>query len=281
MLKRGPGTPFFFCDGSFEVRGGRGRTDVLVERGTEYEPLRTVVDMPEHGSRDVEITLNRWYFPQENNWYPGNTHIHYDEKETRPDDRLAIDCSVEGYNVTVVSVLDRRQLPYASKQIPHRRDERPLRLRITSWDVGEEKPSLRRELALGFRVRTRNVSQHPQPGPARQPRPHPHRAVRSRTIHPLCFCCDEARDQGGIVIWCHNGRGHGGSGCRGARENWTPSISSNPFWMDPEYDLWYKLLNCGIALPASTGTDWFVCSNNRVYVNTSDTFSYEKTGSPA
>ena len=78
VLKRGPGTPFFFCNGSFEVRGGRGRTDILVERGTEYEPLRTVVDMPEHGARDVEISLKRWYFPQENNWYPGNTHIHYD-----------------------------------------------------------------------------------------------------------------------------------------------------------------------------------------------------------
>ena len=44
MLKRGPGTPFFFCNGEFEVRGGRGRTDVLVERGTEYEPARVVVD---------------------------------------------------------------------------------------------------------------------------------------------------------------------------------------------------------------------------------------------
>ena len=35
MLKRGPGTPFFFCDGEFEVRAGRGRTDIVVERGNE------------------------------------------------------------------------------------------------------------------------------------------------------------------------------------------------------------------------------------------------------
>jgi hypothetical protein len=49
----------------------------------------------------------------------------------------------------------------------------------------------------------------------------------------------------------------------------------DPFWMDPEYDLWYKLLNCGIHLPASTGTDWFVCSNNRVYVQTEEEFSYQ------
>ena len=27
MLKRGPGTPFFFCDGAFAVEGSRGRTE--------------------------------------------------------------------------------------------------------------------------------------------------------------------------------------------------------------------------------------------------------------
>ena len=43
MLKVGPGTPFFFSDGEFEVSASRGRVDVLVERGTEYEPARVVV----------------------------------------------------------------------------------------------------------------------------------------------------------------------------------------------------------------------------------------------
>ena len=50
ILKNGPGTSFFFCNGEFEVRVNRGRTDVLVERGTEYEPARVVVEMPENGS---------------------------------------------------------------------------------------------------------------------------------------------------------------------------------------------------------------------------------------
>ncbi|MDP6700532.1 MAG: hypothetical protein QGH25_12855, partial [Candidatus Latescibacteria bacterium] len=61
LLKRGPGTPFFFSDGEFEVSGSRGRTDVLVERGTEYEPYRATVELPEHGHVDVEIPLERWY----------------------------------------------------------------------------------------------------------------------------------------------------------------------------------------------------------------------------
>jgi len=49
----------------------------------------------------------------------------------------------------------------------------------------------------------------------------------------------------------------------------------DPYWKDPEYDVWYRLLNCGLRLPASTGSDWFVCSSNRVYVETAESFSYE------
>ena len=124
MLKRGPGTEFFFCEGEFEIYAQRGRTDVLVERGTEYEPQRVVVDVPAQGAKDIEIQLKRWYHPQEANWYPGNTHIHYDEKEMRPDDRLAIDSSVRGLQ------RHRRQRPRSSaaslrqQQISHRCDER-------------------------------------------------------------------------------------------------------------------------------------------------------------
>ena len=33
---------------------------------------------------------------------------------------------------------------------------------------------------------------------------------------------------------------------------------------------WYDLLTCGLALPASTGSDWFICSSNRVYAFTGD-----------
>ena len=40
--------------------------------------------------------------------------------------------------------------------------------------------------------------------------------------------------------------------------------------MDPEWDVWYDLLTCGLQLPASTGSDWFICSSNRVYAFTGD-----------
>ena len=37
----------------------------------------------------------------------------------------------------------------------------------------------------------------------------------------------------------------------------------DPFWIDPEYKVWYGLLDCGIQLQVSTGADWFVSSSNR------------------
>ncbi len=271
VLKIGSGTPFFFCDGEFEVRVERGRTDILVERGTEYEPARVVVEASASGAMDVEIPINRWYYPQEDNWYPGNTHIHYDEKETRPDDRLGIDCSVEGYNVTVVSVLDRRQLPYASNKYPL-----GVMNEFTTahhvLDIGEENRHYGEKSPWGFgygHVMFLNIRNLVQP----VSRGHILTAQFDPDYPPLCVCCDDARDQGGIVIWCHNGRGMEAP-VAAALSKLDAFNMFDPFWMDPEYDLWYKLLNCGIPLPASTGTDWFVCSNNRVYVNTDEEFSY-------
>ncbi|MBT4499430.1 MAG: CehA/McbA family metallohydrolase [Gemmatimonadetes bacterium] len=271
LLKRGPGTPFFFTDGQFQVNASRGRADVLVERGTEYEPARFIVQVPSKGSVDVEIPLNRWYYPQESNWYPGNTHIHYDEKENRPDDRMAIDCSVEGYSITCLSVLDRRQLPYASNKYPI-----GVMNEFTTahhvLDIGEENRHYgeRSPWGMGYgHVMFLNIRNLVQP----VSRGHTLSGQFDPDYPPLCFCCDDTRDQGGIVIWCHNGKGMEAP-VAAALGKLDAFNLFDPFWADPEYEIWYHLLNCGIDLPASTGTDWFVCSNNRVYINTSAEFSY-------
>ncbi len=271
LLKEGPGTPFFFSSGEFEVTADCGRADVVVERGTEYEPQRLVVEVPANGVVDVEIPLKRWFYPQEKNWYPGNTHIHYNERETRADDRLAVDCSVEGYNVTVVSVLERRQLPYASNKYPI-----GVMNEFTTahhvLDIGEENRHYGEKSLwnMGYgHVMFLNIRNLVQP----VSRGHILSAQFDPDYPPLCFCCDDARDQGGIVIWCHNGRGMEAPVATALGKLDAFNLF-DPYWMDPEYDLWYKLLNCGFKLPASTGTDWFVCSNNRVYVQSKEEFSY-------
>ena len=91
---------------------------------------------------------------------------------------------------------------------------------------------------------------------------------------PLCWACDEAREQDGVVIWCHNGRGMEApvAAVLGKLDAFN---LFDPLWADLEYTIYYRMLNAGIRLPASTGTDWFVCSSNRVYVGTESEFSYQ------
>ena len=118
ILKVGSGDPFFYCPGEFVVTVPGGVTDIVVERGTEYEPLRQVVSTPKKGAVELELLLERWVDLPAAHWYPGNTHIHYNEQETRPDERLHLDPRVHDLSVTVISILQRQQIPYASNQYP-------------------------------------------------------------------------------------------------------------------------------------------------------------------
>ncbi|MGG7381594.1 hypothetical protein ACQ7B2_23590, partial [Escherichia coli] len=89
---------------------------------------------------------------------------------------------------------------------------------------------------------------------------------------PMLDACDGARAQGGVVLWCHNANGMEAP-VAAALGRLDGLNLFDPYWMDPEYELWYRLLNCGIKLPASTGSDWYVCSSNRVYVDVGSAFS--------
>ncbi len=270
LEKRGPGRPFFFCEGEFEVAAPRGQADVTVERGTEYTPFHAAVEVPEKGDVDLRIELKRWADLASAGWYPGNTHIHYDDKETRAYERLRYDADVETYNVTVVSILQRWDLNYASNRFPV-----GVMTDYTSshhvLDVGEENRHNAPNNDVGYGhvmfLRIRN-----QVEPVS-------RGFLVDDFHPdyppLCYACDDAREQGGITIWCHNGRGMEAP-VAAALGKLDAFNLFDPYWMDPEYDLWYRMLNCGLNLPASTGTDWFVCSNNRVYVQLDDDFTYDR-----
>ena len=267
VLKVGPGTPAFYCAGSFEVSVPTGGVRVLVERGTEYVPLERNLTVTETQNVDLELPLQRWTHLTERGWYPGNTHIHYDEKEQQRDRRLELEGHVHDFSVTVVSVLRRWDLDYASNHFPIG-VMTDLSTAHHVLDIGEEN---RHNFhggqgdsghGMGYGhvmfLRIRNLVEPVSRG----------MLVDSLDpdYPPICHACDEARAQDGIVLWCHNGRGLEApvAAALGKLDGFN---LFDPFWMDPEYEIWYRLLNCGIPLPASTGSDWFVCSNNRVYVD--------------
>ncbi len=267
LLKVGTGEPFFYADGTFEVEVERGQADIIVERGTEFEPLRVTVEVPARGAIDVDLPLRRWIRMPDEGWHAGNTHVHYDEKETRALDRLRADPRVEDLPVFIVSQLQRRELAYASNVFPIGRHSlsEPAHL----IDVGEETRHNREARVEGYgHLMLINLERLVEP------------LSRGLLVDdatpdypPLIDACREARRQGGLAIWCHNGIGMEApvAAALGALDGIN---LFDPYWMDPEYDIWYALLNCGIRLPASTGSDWFVCSSNRVYVDVGSDLTY-------
>src|SRR5258706_8768280 len=44
---------------------------------------------------------------------------------------------------------------------------------------------------------------------------------------------------------------------------------------DADYDRYYRFLNCGFRIPASSGTDWWIYDHNRVFIQVEGEFSYD------
>src|SRR4051794_39091742 len=269
LQKYGTGEPYFYADGSFEVDLASGQADIVIERGVEYHPLRQVVTVPQHGTLELDLPLQRWARLAEQAWYAGNTHVHYDQHETRPLERLALDPRVEDLPIFIVSVLKRRELAYASNVFPIGRHALSTPEHLI--DVGEESRHNDEPWHIGYgHIMLVNIKQMVEPIS---------RGVlvddANPDYPPLIDACDAAHGQGGVVLWCHQAQGM--EAPVAAILGRLDGINLfDPWWEDPDYDVWYRLLNCGLRLPCSTGSDWYLCSSNRVYTDVGGSFSYER-----
>jgi hypothetical protein len=290
ILRRGTGATYFYCDGEFTLDhcstlagrrlasntvGGAfpsyfsGLLDITVERGTEYVPRRSQIRVTSEKSVELDIPLERWIDLQALGWYPGNTHVHYNEFEDRPDQRLGIDRFAHGLNFTCLSILEKRGLPYASNKYPPGL-LKEFSTKLHPIECGEECRHNEGLFSTGYgHVLLLRLKRYVYPvsrGMLAED--------RSPDYPPLTDACAEAKKQGGVVVWAHNGRGMEApvAAALGAVDALN---LFDYYWMEPEYDIWYHFLNCGLRLPASTGSDWFICNNNRVYVLTRGEFSRE------
>ena len=81
---------------------------------------------------------------------------------------------------------------------------------------------------------------------------------------PLRPGIDEARRQGGTIIWCHNTNGHEDvpNALAGKLDALNVFDGSRTGKFEDNY---YRYLNIGLRVPISTGTDWFMYDFSRVY----------------
>lgn len=81
---------------------------------------------------------------------------------------------------------------------------------------------------------------------------------------PLRPGIDEAKHQGGTVIWCHNNLGFESvpTALAGLLDALNVFDGSRNGKFEDNY---YRFLNIGLKIPISTGTDWFLYDFSRVY----------------
>ena len=86
---------------------------------------------------------------------------------------------------------------------------------------------------------------------------------------PLRPGIDDARGQGGTVIWCHNSIGHEDvlNALTGRLDALNVFDGSRRGTFEETY---YRYLNVGLRMPISTGTDWFIYDFARVYVRAAE-----------
>jgi hypothetical protein len=81
---------------------------------------------------------------------------------------------------------------------------------------------------------------------------------------PLQPGIEDARKQGGLVIWCHNASGF--EGVPNTLAGRVDALNVFDGTRSGTYEeCYYRYLNIGMRFPISTGTDWFVYDFSRVY----------------
>jgi hypothetical protein len=69
-------THYFHTAGEAEVEVPAGRTTVEAAKGFEYRPARLTVDVPAGGAREVTLRLTRLADLPARGWWSGDTHVH-------------------------------------------------------------------------------------------------------------------------------------------------------------------------------------------------------------
>lgn len=70
-------TPFFYCDGTFELYVPPGKTTITMERGFEHAQAHTNITLTAGEKGKVSLTPNRIQDMRAHGWVSGDTHVHW------------------------------------------------------------------------------------------------------------------------------------------------------------------------------------------------------------
>jgi len=260
---------YFYARGNYEVAVPPGRYQIEAVRGICHEPA---IEFTEVGSgithvHDFEIPL--LWDGHAAGWYSGNTHTHYHlEIDEDPDDRLRMVPPAEALDVSVISYLIRNDSPYITNRYPIGRLPQ-FSQHGTLMDMGEEARNNRTFGDIGYgHCLFLNIKRAIEPVSTGLLS----RDGKAPDFPTLSMLCEQAQKIGGTTVWCHNGMGMEMPVAAALGNVDAYNVADG---LDAEYERYYRLLNCGFRLVASSGTDWWIYDHNRVFVKVNGPFTYD------
>jgi hypothetical protein len=240
----------------------RGKYRVEALAGLETALAVVDVDLGAKPEAEIELKLPFVFRPEKLGLSAGNTHLHL-MKLTRAeaDDYLKQIPRADGLQLLFVSYLER-----------HKDDETYITNRYQDADLkkfegagilfgnGQEHRHNFEAYGQGYgHVMFLNLKQLVKPvslGPGITGA-----GFDDRALQPGI---EEARQQGSTIIWCHNTSGFEATAhaLAGRLDALNVFDGSRTGTFEERY---YRLLNVGLRLPISTGTDWFIYDFSRVY----------------
>ena len=236
--------------------------DVL--SGLETERLTRTIDLTGQSDAKVRLPLVRFYRRKENRQVAGNTHLHLMKLSRKNCDRYLREIPrSDNLDVLFLSYLERvtADREYTSNNYDAGDLAELTRQSGVLFGNGEEHRHNFAGFGQGYgHVMLLNIEKLIQPvsiGPG---------IMKTGTDGiPLTRGIQQARDDGATAIWCHNVFG------LEAESNWILGRLDALNIYDGGRragfkERFYPLLNIGLKIPFSTGTDWFMYDFSRVYV---------------
>lgn len=230
-------------------------------RGLETALARKEIDLREQAPEEIALKLDNLFDPDAEGLAAGNTHLHLRNLSREDSDEYLKQIpAADGLRMMFISYLERKEddKTYISNEYPV--GELQLRGTGVLFNNGEEHRHNFTAYGQGYgHVMFLNIKNLVQPvslGPGI--------TGGGNDDRPLRPGLEDARKQGGTVIWCHNNSGHEGisSALAGRIDAHNVFDGSRGGRYEDSY---YRYLNIGLRMPISTGTDWFLYDFSRVY----------------
>lgn len=239
-----------------------GKLTIHAVSGLESGLARHTVDVDAATPGEITIKVPFLFRPETLGLAAGNTHLHLRGfSQEVADEYLRQIPRADRLHVMFISYLERDKddLSYITNKYPIGNVEK-FNATGVLFNNGEEHRHNFQGYGQGYgHVMFLNIKELVHPvsiGPG----------IMNRGVDdiPLRPGIDNARKQGGTIIWCHNTNGY--EDVLNALTNRLDALNvfdgSRGGTFEENY---YRYLNLGIRMPISTGTDWFMYDMSRVY----------------